>query len=223
MELRADVNRAMDDGCTPSHFAAEFGHLHIIQCMEEESDANIDQSPWDGFSVLHAAAQHGRQDIICYMVKTLGLDVNTSTLSGCTLTYCASLHGQYKTVRLLVRDLGADLNRATLDGCTPLMVAAEYKRTKVVEVLLKHGANPNASHQWLGTAADISQGYGAPVEQTAYLKARMHCSNPDCEGPGLKKCAGCLTIFFCSRECQLVHWPVHKAYCRRSKGVTADK
>ena len=67
----------------------------------------------------------------------------------------------------------------------------------------------------LGTAADFSKHFGAPAEQTAYLEARTHCAKPGCGGAGLKKCAGCLEVFFCSSNCQVAHWPAHKADCKR--------
>jgi hypothetical protein len=52
----------------------------------------------------------------------------------------------------------------------------------------KHGADSQASHPQLGTAADFSKEFGAPAEQTAYLEARTHCAKPGCSGTGLKKC-----------------------------------
>jgi hypothetical protein len=53
------------------------------------------------------------------------------------------------------------------------------------------------------------------MEQTAYLEARTHCVNPGCDGAGLKKCAGCLKVFFCGPACIRAHWPAHKVECKR--------
>ncbi|KAL8827811.1 MAG: hypothetical protein Q9191_002968 [Dirinaria sp. TL-2023a] len=39
------------------------------------------------------------------------------------------------------------------------------------------------------------------------------CSNPSCPAPGTKLCASCRKISYCSRECQKVDWPDHKAHC----------
>ncbi|GAA6013597.1 hypothetical protein JCM10207_004786 [Rhodosporidiobolus poonsookiae] len=33
----------------------------------------------------------------------------------------------------------------------------------------------------------------------------------------LKRCSGCRATFYCSRACQVGHWPVHKAMCRPAK------
>jgi hypothetical protein len=72
-------------------------------------------------------------------------------------------------------------------------------------------------HHVVGTAADISKEYHAATEQTAYLEAKTHCANPGCNGAGLKKCAGCLVVFYCGRPCQLAHWSAHKVECKESK------
>ncbi len=39
--------------------------------------------------------------------------------------------------------------------------------------------------------------------------------SPDCPTPQ-KKCAKCLEQMYCSRECQVKHWPQHKLVCRLS-------
>ncbi|KAK4116597.1 hypothetical protein N656DRAFT_701743 [Canariomyces notabilis] len=48
------------------------------------------------------------------------------------------------------------------------------------------------------------------------------CSNPECptpvsesESPSLQRCSRCRTISYCSRDCQVAHWSVHKPACTR--------
>jgi hypothetical protein len=95
------------------------------------------------------------------------------------------------------------------------MIAAGNKHMEVVVWLIKHGADAQASHQGFYTAADASRHCGAPATLTSYLESRAYCANPGCGGTGLKKCAGCLTVFFCSPACIRAHWPAHKAECKR--------
>jgi hypothetical protein len=126
-------------------------------------------------------------------------------------------------VRCLVEEFGADVNQAVEAGFTPLTVALAAKQTEVVVWLTKHGADAQASDHPLGTAADVSRAAGAPAVLTEYLEARAHCANPGCGGAGLKKCAGCLMVFFCGPTCIRAHWPAHKAECKRIAEAAASK
>jgi hypothetical protein len=103
------------------------------------------------------------------------------------------------------------------------MTAAERKFGEITTFLIKNGADLLLSLHSFGTAADLSRRIGAPAEQTAYLEVRTHCSAPGCDGACVKKCAGCLKISFCTRECQLAHWSAHKAECRQSADKAACK
>jgi hypothetical protein len=102
------------------------------------------------------------------------------------------------------------------------LIAASHHKHKVVVVwLIKHGADAQALlHQM--SRKSIAK-YGAPTQQTEYLEARNHCANAGCDGAGLKKCAGCLKVFFCGPACIRAHWPAHKAECRRIAEAAADK
>ena len=74
------------------------------------------------------------------------------------------------------------------------MAASHYKHTELVTWLVKAGANSQALHVRDGayfTAADVSHEAGAPAAQTAYLRAKAHCSSPGCTGGGDQKCQGC--------------------------------
>jgi hypothetical protein len=140
------------------------------------------------------------------LVMELGSDVNHADKDGVTSLIIAAQEGHLAVVRYLVKELGADVNHATHNGRTPLIVASGFKHSHIVNWLVKHGADVQASSPTFGTAADISSTHGAPSEQTAYLEARTLCANPGCGGAGLKKCAGCLTVFFCGPACQVAHW-----------------
>jgi hypothetical protein len=104
------------------------------------------------------------------------------------------------------------------------MMASHGKHEAVVKWLIKNGADAQVLSK-VGTAAKVSKDYGATVEQTAYLEARTHCANPGCDGAGLKKCGVCLEVWFCGKECQVVHWPAHKAQCKEAaaRAKTAEE
>jgi hypothetical protein len=65
------------------------------------------------------------------------------------------------------------------------MVATFRKHADLVRWMIKEGADTQAELEW-GTAANLSKETGASAEQTAYLEAKTHCSNPKCSGAGIK-------------------------------------
>ena len=49
-------------------------------------------------------------------------------------------------------------------------------------------------------------------------KAVYKCWNTDCSVLDVtKKCSACLQVFYCSAECQRIHWPDHKKLCKLAK------
>jgi ankyrin repeat protein len=142
---------------------------------------------------------------------------------GTTPLHIAVEKGYLAIVRCLVKELGADVNKARPDGATPLMVAARFEHADVVTFPVKYGANLQVAVPSFGTAAEISRRAGAPAQQTQLLEDRSHCALPGCDGAGKKKCAGCLKVFYCTRECQLAHWSAHKAVCRQSADRPASR
>jgi ankyrin repeat protein len=183
--------------------------------------ADVNQATHNNLTPLYVAAQFGRLAVVQCLIEELGADVNQANQEGDTPLYIAAYKGHLAVVQCLVKEFGADVNQATNAGGTPLIIASYNKHTEVVVWLIKHGANTQASDQDGDTAADVSRSFGAPAEQTAYLEVRAHCANPGCDGAGLKKCAGCMKVFFCGPACIRAHWPAHKAECKRIAAATA--
>jgi hypothetical protein len=222
-EAGADVNHADEDGCTALYAAAQEGKMAVMQCLVKELGADVNQAPRNGCTPLYIAAQKGHEAVVICLVKECGADIKRATHKGVTPLYIAAHRGHLAVVICLVKECGADVNQATHDGITPLIVASATKHTEVVVWLIKHGADAQAAFQDGNTAADVSRDFGAPAEQTEYLEARTHCANPGCDGAGLKKCAGCLKVFFCGPACIRAHWPAHKAECKRIAAAAAGK
>jgi ankyrin repeat protein len=219
-EAGANVNQTNEDGCFALYVAAQRGRTAICVCLVNEFGADVNQAMPGGDTPLYIAAQHGHTAVCLCLTKDLDADVNQATHEGSTPLCIAAQQGHMSVVICLVKECGADINKAKLDGVTPLIATSYFKHTEIVVWLMKHGANAKALHQHYGMAADFSRNVDAPTEQTAYLEARTHCANPGCDGAGLKKCAGCLKVFFCERACIRAHWPAHKAECKRIAAVT---
>ena len=60
----------------------------------------------------------------------------------------------------------------------------------------------------------------------AEVLCTMGCSNPACVDlsgasevkVSCKACTGCKVVYYCSRECQVAHWKVHKGICKKLPG-----
>ena len=82
----------------------------------------------------------------------------------------------------------------------------------------------------------LDQGWGVPkLALTVYDRMNMllsrefiRCANPTCELNKLdkstgkvkfKQCSRCKTGIYCSRECQVAHYPEHKRLCREHPTV----
>jgi hypothetical protein len=133
---------------------------------------------------------------------------------GTTPLYLAAENGHLAVVRYIIEELGVNVDQSEKGGATPLIIAACMKHKKVIAYFLKHGADPHFSIPKYGTAVDVSKASGAPYNLIAYLEAKTHCSNPRCVGAGIKKCTGCKQARYCRKQCQLAHWPAHKADCK---------
>jgi ankyrin repeat protein len=195
--------------------AAQAGFINFVRCLVEKCGANVNQVAKNGCTALYIAAYAGHENVVRCLLGECGASVNKVAGIGVTALFAVAQEGHERVVRCLVKEFGADVNIAATDGSKPLMAAAEKKRTEVVVWLTKHGADSQASQDRLGTAAEISKRNGAPAEQTAYLEARTHCAKPGCSEAGLKKLQAALSSSTCGKECQLLHWPAHKAKCKR--------
>jgi ankyrin repeat protein len=194
--------------------AAQEGHTAVARCLVKELDADVEKASEADCTPLCIAVQEEHLEVTCCLVKELGADVDRADEHGFTPLLIATQEGHLHFARSLIEVLGADVNKATHDGRTPLMMASYGGHAKIVHLLTKRGADSQVSAPDFGTAADISQTVGAPVELTEYLEAKTHCSKPGCGGAGIKKCTGCKQVRYCGQACQLAHWSAHKAACK---------
>ena len=198
--------------------AVLYGSLDVLRCVVQELGADVNVADEANFTAFFAAAQQGKLAALRCLVDEFGADINQTWRDGASALHPAANSGHLDVVRYLVKELGADINQAGTTGVTPLISASMGKQADVVRWLVKEGADPQASLLLEGnlvTAADFSREMDASPEQTAYLEAKMHCSNPDCGGAGQHKCQGCFQARYCGQACQLAHWKAHKADCKR--------
>jgi uncharacterized protein len=143
---RPDLNEATGDGMTAAHWAAQSGHVAILQFLLD-AGANVDPATRIGsYTPLHIASGQANGAIVSLLLQA-GADVNASTTNSnaTALHLAAQAVGGAESVEALLEH-GADVNaKEGAAGQTPLMFAAAKNRVESVELLLAAGADPSAS------------------------------------------------------------------------------
>jgi hypothetical protein len=107
-------------------------------------------------------------------------------------------------------------------------VASIKNHKDIFRWLVEAGAESHAPFLEIARigAADTSTLASATLQRYTFLRSRAkkNCSNPSCSdvGRALLKCKGCNEARYCGKECQLAHWKVHRADCKRSKELKVD-
>ena len=200
------------NGMIALHVAAEWGHREVAIYLDHGADMNARDK--DGFTPLHAAAQTGHLPLVDLLILR-GADLNLGSNQGVTPLILAAQKGHLEIVKLLVEkgavvdqpandgylnvakllvNKGADIHQASNQGLTPFQVAALCGQNEVADYLMSKGATFEA----VGTSVKVCKCCGA-------ANATM-------------KCAICLTVYYCSPECQKKDWKEggenrHKIQC----------
>jgi hypothetical protein len=174
------------------------------------------RTDWPGRNnqtLLWLVAGIGDIDVSVELARRLiiSVDVVCSTYGGAI--HHAAAVGNMPMIRHLIRDLGADIDCLNNQGETAIMVAAREDQGQTVTVLAKRGVDLLCRSGYGETAESISMRFHPTADHTAKLKARTRCANPFCKNLGLKWCAACLKVRYCSRVCQVTHWKTHKPLC----------
>jgi ankyrin repeat protein len=126
--------------------ACQSGEAHIVSILLEGGVPPHGFDPFNHtFSPLHHAARRNQQEVARLLIKH-GADVNCRDDFGNSPLYEAVRHGHHQMVRLLVNN-GANINQGDKHGETVLHYAAApaEEDLEMLELLLKLGANPNAT------------------------------------------------------------------------------
>jgi ankyrin repeat protein len=67
-ELRANVNQAQQNGCTPLIVAAQEGNLDVVRFLVRELGADINQTKINGVTP-HGSLHKETADVVAYLVK----------------------------------------------------------------------------------------------------------------------------------------------------------
>ncbi|CAJ1073678.1 ankyrin repeat and SOCS box protein 2-like isoform X1 [Xyrichtys novacula] len=135
------INPSNTYSITPLIVAAQRGQLKAL-CYLVGKGADVNIQTCDGVTALHEASKNGHKEIVGVLL-TKNADANKPTSSGLLPLHVAAQYGHHEIVSLLV----SVTSRAMLrHSCvSPLHLAAEHDRHAVAAVLLKTGADVNAT------------------------------------------------------------------------------
>ena len=161
-----------------------------------------------------------------------GARVNAKDNAGMTpLHYSLSQFGNTCTFEIakLLLESGADVNATNRFGATPLFEPCITAKYDFVELLVLNGCNPK--HRDSHGVSCYAYAMMNPKIKEIFAKGNKklaeknklaveeadestNCASCEAEALTLKKCSGCLTVSYCSLECQKSHWKTHKSICK---------
>jgi hypothetical protein len=229
-ELGADVNQADNDGTTPLFIAAEVGSLDVVSCLVKELGADVNQADNDGNTPLFTAARQGKLGVVHWLLVEGGASVDdmhgpqSQTLWNVLKledAVDADLTSLLQTM-VLLSDAPPDFIAKLSPHRADLCLRGRRLRTQLPAYRVQQRTSIVTECPLPEVLQSIVTAYAAPTSEDMWTY-RTYCANPSCDSAGLKKCANCLEVYFCTKECQVTHWPAHKADCKRRVEAKASK
>lgn len=189
---------------SPLHDACEFEKKQLVSFLLQERPSWIEAKTADDKTPLHVACLTLNKTIIGHLLQA-GASATATTRVGQTPLHClcsAARHPSAPPIEV-IQDIatnllqhGAKLKASTIDvKITPLTLA-----TPELQKFLK------------SEKKRIQE-----IAKAARPKCQV-CQKGKPEVPKLKKCAGCLSVRYCSKTCQLADWNNgHKTTCLKNE------
>jgi len=148
-----NVNAKDEDGQTPLHEAANWGHKETAELLiANGADVNARTGGWLNVTPLHRAETKE----IAELLIANGADVNAKDGTGRTPLHWTAETGRKEIAELLI-EKGADLNaKDDAFGWTPLHIAALFSYKEIAELLIVEGADANAKGEEGETPLDVA-------------------------------------------------------------------
>src|SRR5665213_3800623 len=128
-----------DDGWTPLHLAAFFGHAKIAEVLlAHGADARARSRNPSGNTPLHAALA-GNHKMVAGLLLGAGGDVNAADASGWRPLHLASANSNLELMKQLIAQ-GADVTAPNGEGLTPYALAQQKNHREAAALLRRHGA-----------------------------------------------------------------------------------
>lgn len=233
--------RAAGSGATALQLAAFGNHTTCVEILLSASKSNIDDFDSHGKSAVHVAAFLGHKDVLIQLLEAGAFIDNVNPLTGLTPLHMAVLRTQTTSVRTLAQ-CGADINARTPSNATALHFAAvggekgyrkveedlfyennDSENEKIAHILLQFGADSKAQQQSGITPLDLAEHFNNRLVKKLLTRQCAQCG----KSAVWRICSKCKGKAYCNRDCQSIHWEVHKRECYESpllrSGAEANK
>ena len=92
----------------PLHYAAEFGHVHIVKFLIENQGCNSLCTDSNGATPLLLASMNGHLDTVKYLTVDRYCNPEIRDSDNVTPLYAAVMNGHYDVTKFLVSELNCD-------------------------------------------------------------------------------------------------------------------
>ena len=135
----AAVNAYSDDGWTPLHLAAFFGHPKITELLLAQSaDVTARSRNANANTPLHAALA-ANQKLVAGLLIGSGADLNAADAGGWRPLHLAAASNNVEAMKTLIAQ-GADVSATNAQQMTPLALAQQKNHREAAALLQRHGA-----------------------------------------------------------------------------------
>lgn len=133
------IHAYSDDGWTPLHLAAFFGHAKVAELLlGRNADVTARSRNANGNTPLHAALA-GNHKLVAGLIIGAGADVNAADAGGWRPLHLAAANNNLDSMNQLIAQ-GADVNALNGEGLTPYAIAQQKNHREAAAILRRHGA-----------------------------------------------------------------------------------
>ena len=155
-------------GRTPGHWAAELGHLKILQIWVA-AGGDLRSTDHRGHSILRCGCRSGEAAIVNWLLGHKAL-IAEARRGGSGLLHEAINAGSSAEIVRLLCEVGVDVNEVAAGGNTSLHLAVARGLPSTVMTLLRYHSDPCATNE-RGETADIVAGTHDPGENYRLARA----------------------------------------------------
>ena len=134
-----DITACSDDGWTPLHLAAFFGHQKVVELLlAQGADLAARSANSNANTPLHAALA-ANQKMVAGLLIGHGADVNAADGGGWRPLHLAAANNNLDTLKTLIAQ-GADVGATNREGLTAVQLAEQKGHREAAAFLRRHGA-----------------------------------------------------------------------------------